>query len=128
LHKLIALGLSSFFAGLAGGAFAFYHVSYYPSLTFSATWTFDAVLATFVGGLGTLFGPILGATFFIFVRERLAESLVEVHQLIFGALFIVVVLALPGGLVEAWSRVRNSLRRMIHRPITGGTQIAPRSE
>lgn len=115
-HKLIALGLSSFFAGLAGSLFAYYFVSYYPSHAFSPVWTFDAVLATFIGGVGTLLGPILGAAFFIFLRERLAESLVEVHQLIFGALFIVVVLALPGGLVEAWTRLRSVLRRFLQRP------------
>lgn len=114
-HKLIALGLSSFFAGLAGGTFSYYHVSYYPSLTFSPTWTFDSVLAVFIGGLGTLAGPVLGAVFFIYVRERLAESLVEVHQLIFGALFIIVVLALPGGLVEGWTRLRGLLRRFLSR-------------
>jgi ABC-type branched-subunit amino acid transport system permease subunit len=51
-HKLVALALSSFFAGLAGGVFAYYHVSFYPSFTFSPAWTFDAVLATFIGGIG----------------------------------------------------------------------------
>lgn len=112
-HKLIALALSSFLAGLAGGTFAYYHVSYYPSFTFSPVWTFDAVLATFIGGIGTVAGPIIGGVFFIFVRERLAVSLVEVHQIIFGALFIAVVLLLPGGLVEAWSRVRRLVARLL---------------
>lgn len=113
VHKLIALALSAFFAGLAGGTFAFYHVSYYPSFTFSAVWTFDAVLATFIGGIGTVAGPIIGGTFFIVVRERLAVSLVEVHQIFFGILFILVVLLLPGGLVEAWYRLRRFGLRLI---------------
>ena len=43
-HKLLALALSTALAGLAGGAFAYYHVSYYPQHTFSPAWTFDAVL------------------------------------------------------------------------------------
>ena len=110
-HKLAALVLSSFFAGLAGGTFAFYHVSYYPDRPFFPIWTFDAVLATFIGGVGTLAGPIVGATFFIVVRDRLAVEVQEVHQAIFGLLFILVVLMLPGGLVEAWSRARRLLRR-----------------
>jgi len=105
-HKLVALALSSFFAGLAGGVFAYYHVSYYPSFAFGPAWTFDAVLATFVGGIGTIAGPIIGGAFFVVVRERLAVSLVEVHQVFFGLLFIVVVLLMPGGIVEAWSRLR----------------------
>jgi branched-chain amino acid transport system permease protein len=107
-HKLMAVALSSFFAGLAGGAFAFHEVSLYPEAAFSPGWTFDAVLVTFVGGVGTLVGPIVGALFFIVVREQLAVRLVQVHQVIFGALFILIVLALPGGLVELWSRLRRT--------------------
>jgi branched-chain amino acid transport system permease protein len=105
-HKLLALALSSFFAGLAGGVFAFQQISYYPSAPFSALWTFDALLITFIGGLGTLLGPVIGAIFFIVVREQLAVNLVEIHQVIFGVLFILIVLIFPGGLVEAWERLK----------------------
>lgn len=105
-HKLLALALSSFFAGLAGGVFAYQQISYYPSAPFSAHWTFDALLITFIGGLGTLGGPIIGAIFFIVVREQLAVNWVEFHQVIFGILFILIVLVFPGGLVEAWERLK----------------------
>jgi branched-chain amino acid transport system permease protein len=111
-HKLVALAVSSLFAGLAGATFAYYHVSYYPELAFSPHWTFDAVLITFIGGLGTLIGPIVGAVFYVLVREQLAVTLVNVHQVIFGILFIVVVLTLPGGLVDLSSRLRR-LRRPV---------------
>jgi branched-chain amino acid transport system permease protein len=109
-HKLIAFGISSFFAGLAGGVFAFHQTSYYPQAVFSPHWTFDALLITFIGGLGTVGGPVIGAIFYILVRERLALALVQVHQIIFGVLFIVVVLAFPGGLVEAWALLRRVIR------------------
>ena len=109
-HKLIALGLSSLFAGLAGGLFAFYHISYYPELPFAPTWTFDSLLPVYVGGIGTLWGPVVGAAMYILIREELALSLVQVHQIIFGALFIVVVLAFPGGLVDAATRLARRLR------------------
>ena len=105
-HKLAALALSALLAGLAGSAFAFYHVSYYPELAFSPGWTFDAVLITFLGGVGTLLGPLVGALFYVLVRELLAVSLVHVHQVLFGGLFIAVVLLLPGGLVDAARRLR----------------------
>jgi branched-chain amino acid transport system permease protein len=110
-HKLLALALSTALVGLAGGAFAFYHVSYYPQHVFSPVWTFDAVLITFVGGVGTIHGPVLGALFYVILKEVLAVRLVELHLLIFGVLFILVVLFLPGGLVEAWSRARRLLVR-----------------
>ncbi|MBI4608314.1 MAG: branched-chain amino acid ABC transporter permease [Candidatus Rokubacteria bacterium] len=105
-HKLLALTLSTCLAGLAGGAFAYYHISYYPQHAFGPQWTFDALLITFIGGVGTLHGPVLGALFYVFVKEYLAIRWVEVHLLIFGALFIAIVLLLPGGLVEVFTRAR----------------------
>jgi branched-chain amino acid transport system permease protein len=105
-HKLLALALSTALVGLTGGAFAYYHVSYYHQHVFSPVWTFDAVLIAFVGGVGTLHGPVLGALFYVLLKELLAVRLVELHLLVFGSIFVLVVLFLPGGLVEAWSRVR----------------------
>jgi branched-chain amino acid transport system permease protein len=110
-HKLLALAVSTVFAGLAGGTFAYYHVSYYPQHGFSPLWTFDAVLIAYIGGVGTVHGPVLGALFFVTLKEMLAVQLVELHLIIFGAMFVLVVLFLPGGLVEAWSRVRGLVTR-----------------
>ncbi len=109
-HKLLALGLSTGLAALAGGGFAYYHISYYPQHAFGSHWTFDALLITFIGGAGTLHGPVLGALFYVFLRDYLAVRWVDLHLLIFGSLFIAIVLVLPGGLVEAAARVRR-LRR-----------------
>lgn len=95
-HKLVALALSSLFAGCAGGLFAF-----------DPVWTFDAVLSVYIGGAGTVVGPVLGGVLYVLVREQLAVTLVQVHQIIFGLLFIVVVLVLPGGLVDLWTRIRS---------------------
>lgn len=114
-HKLVALAFSSFFAGVAGGLFAFYHVSYYYQFPFGPNWTFDALMITYVGGVGTIIGPIVGAIFYVVVREWLAVSLVDVHLVLFGALFIIVVLLLPGGLVEAWTKARR-LRTLTRAP------------
>ena len=110
-HSLIAFVLSAFFAGLVGGAFAFFHLSYYPSFPFGPEWTFDALLVTFIGGIGTLGGPLIGAVFFVLVRDVLASNLVNIHLIIFGVVFIIVVLALPGGIIEITSRSRRWLGR-----------------
>jgi len=109
--KLTALALSTGLAGLAGGLFAYYHISYYPSHPFSPHWTFDALLMTFIGGVGTLQGPVLGAVLYVFLKEYLALRWVDFHLLIFGALFIAIVLLLPGGLVQAVARARRLLAR-----------------
>ena len=119
-HKLLALTLSTVLAGLVGGAFAYYHISYYPQHPFGPQWTFDALLITFIGGAGTLHGPVLGALFYVFLKEYLAIRWVDLHLLIFGALFIAIVLLLPGGLVEVFGRARRLFggRRAASPPLT----------
>jgi branched-chain amino acid transport system permease protein len=105
VHKLAALVLSSFLAGLAGATFALHQASFYAQFAFEPTWTFDAVLITFIGGVGTVVGPLIGAIFYIVVREQLAVSGIQFHQIIFGILFILIVLLLPGGLIDVWQRL-----------------------
>jgi branched-chain amino acid transport system permease protein len=109
-HKLMALVLSSFFAGLAGSVFALHQASFYAQFAFEPTWTFDAVLITFIGGVGTVVGPVVGAVFYILVRELLAVNVSQFHPIIFGVLFILIVLLLPGGLIDAARRLRLSGR------------------
>jgi len=108
-HKLLALALSTLFAGMAGGLFAYQQISYYPQAVFGVNWTFDALLISYVGGLGTLAGPVIGALFFVALREWLASFFDSFNLVVFGLLFIVVVLAFPGGLVEIGQRVRRWL-------------------
>jgi branched-chain amino acid transport system permease protein len=106
-HKLTAFVISASLAALAGGAFGFFHVSYYPSFPFGPQWTFDALVVVFVGGIGTITGPLLGSAFFVLIRDLLAVRLVDFHVIIFGVLFIAIVLLMPGGLVEGGIRLRS---------------------
>jgi branched-chain amino acid transport system permease protein len=114
-HKLLALGLSALFMGFAGALFAFKNVSYYPEHPFSPNFTFEALMIAYIGGLGTVAGPVIGAIFFVTVRTLLAANLTDVHQVIFGVLFILVVLLLPGGLMEIWERAKRFVARRILR-------------
>jgi branched-chain amino acid transport system permease protein len=107
-HKLLALTVSAFLTGLVGGAFAYYHVSYYLNMPFGAEWTFDPMMMAYIGGTGTIIGPIIGAVFFVGIKQYLVMNLGEYHLIIFGTLFILIVLFLPGGLVEAWKRIKTA--------------------
>ncbi len=100
-HKMIAFVVSAALAALTGAAFAYFTASYYPSFPFSVLWTFEAILVVFIGGLGTIAGPLIGSVFFVVGRDLLPADIGGLHILIFGVLFIVVVLLLPGGLTEA---------------------------
>lgn len=114
LHSLFAFVLSAFLAGLTGGTFAYFHLSYYHNLAFRPSWTFDALLVTFVGGIGTLTGPLLGAGFFVLVRDELASNLVNLHLIMFGIIFILVVLILPGGLIDLSTRLSRGVQRFVN--------------
>jgi ABC-type branched-subunit amino acid transport system permease subunit len=60
-----------------------------------------ALLITFIGGVGTLHGPVLGVVFYVFLKEYLAIRWVDFYLLIFRRPLRHIVLLLPGGLVEA---------------------------
>ncbi len=114
-HKLIALSISAFFAGMAGAAFAYYHVSYYYYMPFGSEWTFDPMMMAYIGGTGTIIGPIIGAVFFVLLKQLLVWNVGEYHLIIFGTLFILIVLFLPGGLVEIWQKFRTFLTKKTKR-------------
>ncbi len=120
-HKMVAFVVSAALAGLAGAAFGYFTASYYPSFPFSVLWTFEAILVVFIGGVGTIAGPLIGSVFFVVGRDILPTDIGGYHVLIFGALFILVVLLLPGGMSEAAQRV-------IQRVSTKGTQTPKESK
>ena len=96
-------------AGLAGGIFAYYTAATKAGDLFSAVWTFDAVIIVFVGGVGTIVGPIIGSVFFVLLKQLLSLYLPGgMHVLVFGILFIIVVLYLPGGLVGLITKFRKT--------------------
>ncbi len=105
-HKLIALALSSLFAGFAGAVYAYYYSSYYYYAAFGLDWSFVPVLIAFIGGVGTIAGPVIGAAVYQILSQIFALKLGEVHVIIFGAIFVITVLLLPGGLVELGGKIR----------------------
>jgi len=107
-HKLLALGLSAFFTGLGGGAFAYYFVSFYYQYPFTPIWSLDMLTMVYIGGTGTVLGPIIGAVFFVVLKDFLIRNVGQYHLIIFGSLFILVVLFLPGGIISAWKKIQDA--------------------
>jgi len=117
--KVIAFALSSFFTGLGGGFFAFYYISYYYYVPFDLLWCFEPLLITFVGGVATIAGPILGSILFVALKETFALTFGEISVLIFGVVFILVVLFLPGGLIS----LAGKFRRLLHKPVVRASSL-----
>jgi len=114
-YKVLALMVSSLLAGLGGGIFAYHQVSYYYYAPFELSWSFLPTLTTFIGGLGTIAGPIVGAACFLGLSEIFAISLGEVHILVFAFTFVMVVLFVPGGLMSVSTQVRDFALRLVRR-------------
>jgi branched-chain amino acid transport system permease protein len=112
-YKILALLLSGFLAGLTGSVYAFHQVSFYYQSAFELSWSFLPTLTTFIGGVGTIIGPIVGSLFFLVLNELFALTLGEVHLIIFGLCFVLIILFLPGGLMSLSRRIQIPVFKLI---------------
>ena len=99
--RLIAFVMAGFLAGVSGALFAFFGRYASASYMFYHV-SGEAVVWAIVGGAGTLFGPIVGTSLFIVIRE-LVSTHWEHHSLIVGVMAILVVILAPKGLVGLWN-------------------------
>jgi branched-chain amino acid transport system permease protein len=94
--RFLAFCVAGFFAGVAGGLAAV-HFEIANSAYFSATQSGNVLLATFIGGGGYFFGPIIGAVLVSYLQVMLSD-VTDIWQLYFGLLFIIMVMFAPGGI------------------------------
>lgn len=110
-YKVVAWGISAFFTGLAGGAFAYWMTYIDPQTVFDIATSLRVYLMFIFGGAGTVLGPIIGAAFIEIVFEQVWTNFLELHYLILGILVIAVTMFMPQGLVPVlgrWMRRRSS--------------------
>jgi branched-chain amino acid transport system permease protein len=103
--KLTALVLSGFITGMAGALWVYFIGEAFPQFVFDPLFDLAVVLMAFFGGLGTVAGPVLGAL--ILAPAQLYLNLQQANgyssEILFGALFLVVILFLPRGVVPTAS-------------------------
>lgn len=117
-YKLLSFGLSSFYAGVAGGLWAYFFRSVTPE-SFPLLMSIFFLAAIIVGGMGSILGGILGAVFMTLVPEVLklmvgwlpnaSEAMVmlaPVRTIVFGLLIVGFLVFEPHGLAEIWRRIR----------------------
>lgn len=120
-YKLISFALSSFYAGLAGGLWAYFFRVVTPE-SFPLLMSIFFLAAIIVGGMGSILGSILGAVFMTMTPEVLkmgvnalspflenaVELLSPVRTIVFGGLIVFFLLYEPLGLAEIWRRIRRA--------------------
>jgi branched-chain amino acid transport system permease protein len=103
--KMLAVVLSSAMTAIAGVFFAFYNNSLFPEQIFGFGRSIEIILGPVIGGLGTLFGPIVGAVALVLLGDGTTEILARAgvdlpgaRQVVHGLLLLLVTIYLPNGL------------------------------
>jgi branched-chain amino acid transport system permease protein len=107
LFKNVAHSLSAFLVGTAAGLYVVYFSYVHPNQVFGFDISIGMVLMGVIGGVGTLWGPVLGAAIYFPIRQVLLSqsTLVAFNLLVYGGLLIVIVLFEPGGLLGLLRRI-----------------------
>jgi branched-chain amino acid transport system permease protein len=109
-YNMIAIAISAFMTSLAGAFYANYIYYLHPNTLFGMGTSIELILRPIVGGLGTLFGPVIGS----FILTPLSEisrayftrgGLEGLHLILYGALAILVVLFMPKGIIVYVKRI-----------------------
>jgi branched-chain amino acid transport system permease protein len=105
-YKIVAVLLSGVFAGLSGTLYAIQHRFAAPDFVFF-TVSGEVVIYNVMGGMGTLVGPVVGAAFFLLLREGLSRFWAEYYLIPLGIAFTLMVIFMPQGLLGFWKRRLN---------------------
>jgi branched-chain amino acid transport system permease protein len=89
-----------------------------PSMT-SAVTTINALIMTILGGMGTLVGPIIGAGIMQVISQFFYTWFGARWPLVFGLLFVLIVMFLPYGIVGTWRLRKNSIKKTINKMFKG---------
>ncbi|HOV85522.1 MAG TPA: branched-chain amino acid ABC transporter permease [Syntrophobacteraceae bacterium] len=114
-YKSLSLMISSFFTGLAGAFYMNYMAFIDPHVVFNLhDISIMAILVGIIGGVGTIWGPPVGAFIMVFLQETFRSSFFglfprwvsESHVLAFGLLVIFVIRYLANGVIGDWPKIR----------------------
>ena len=103
LHKITIFTIAAFSTGLVGGLWAYQNTFIDPDVVFFESRTVDVVMMVMLGGLGTIAGPVIGATALYWMRDVIWANFLQFHLIVQGLILILIVLFLPEGIVGTLS-------------------------
>ena len=109
-YKLFATALSAFLTALGGTLYAHYVTFIDPNTLLNMNMAVEITIYAIVGGVGTLFGPLVGAVFLVpvaeTVRTSLGQSYAGIHLVVYGAVLMAVILFARDGLIGLFKSAR----------------------
>lgn len=116
VHKITVFFIAAFFTGIVGGLWAYQNTFIDPDIVFFQNRTVELVMMTMLGGLGTVAGPVIGATVIYWMRDLVWANFEQWHLIIEGLLLILIVLFMPEGIMGSLgSKSGTSLQRLWHK-------------
>jgi branched-chain amino acid transport system permease protein len=111
-YKLVALAISASLTAVAGAFYANYFLFVDPTIVLPLALSVEMVLIAIIGGMGTVAGPVLGAVLLKLSSELFRSYFERANLLIYGALLIIVILFMPGGLMGGFRSLLRSKKRV----------------
>jgi len=110
--KILTFAVSAIFMGAAGVVMATKWTYVDPGVAFNLMISFTPVLMAIFGGMGNLYGPVIGAVLFTYIQEVLTTGdLAKYYMLIFGAVLIGAIVFMPNGLVGVIQKLVGLVRK-----------------
>jgi len=114
--KSRALFVSAFLAGVAGGFYGLYNKFIDPEMTLTVHMSVEMIFVTVIGGIGTIAGPVIGSAVLISLQEYLKsldflQAFPSLYLIVYGLLIMLVIVYLPGGLVEGLRKIRARVKK-----------------
>ncbi|MFQ3619359.1 MAG: branched-chain amino acid ABC transporter permease [Spirochaetales bacterium] len=110
-YKIISWSISAFFTGLIGSVYAYWFSYIDPPTVFNVMWVVNMFVIMLIGGMGTVYGPVVGAVILETVSELVWSKFINLHLGILGAIIILAVLFMPKGVLHLnWNWVLQRLR------------------
>jgi len=99
--KITAFALSALVPGLLGGGYALFLTYIEPDAVFSSRLDLQSIVMAILGGVGTVWGPLIGGIVMTQISEALWARFPQIYLMIFGGLLVALLLLLPRGIVPA---------------------------
>jgi branched-chain amino acid transport system permease protein len=100
LYKILAYALSAVFCGFLGATYAYWTTYIEPADVFGLKFSITIIVMALIGGIGTLWGPLVGAFIFEIFSELVWSRFLTFHSAALGVLMILIILLLPKGFME----------------------------
>ncbi len=125
--KLLTFAMSLGITAMIGGVWAYYITYIYPQFAVDPLVTIGMVLMVYLGGRGTLWGPLLGALLLVPAQQLLAQNATTArwYLILYSGVFLLVILLLPRGIIPSVQDLASRLRARSHRGMSPPEAAVP---